>query len=488
MKSAYAAAMLAVLSATAFAQTPPTQPAAAAPATVKPAASPRTYLTLRADEDWRWLKNTPADQDPFDPIKYIPLDPAKDWSLTLGGSARFRFEYKINPAFGATNAASPTANDDYFMHRYYLHADLRYRDSFRIFVEGKAGFIDGEKRNPPPTPQPADHVDLHQAFIDMSPCKEFTLRLGRQELLYDKQKLVGPLDWANVRRSFDGAKLMMKFDQTKIDAFWARPVVIDNDRFDQPDDNTNFAGLYATTPLHKDHQMALFTYYLNRNRDTRTTFGPEYNADLKAGNTDRVTLGARFWGKFDAWDYDIEGGPQVGQLAGDDILAGYVSAEVGYTFADAWAKPRVSVGYDYASGDNIPGDGQNNTFDQLFPTGHLWFGYVDILGRQNINAGNITLTIQPTKELKIWASYHLFCLADSNDAAYNAAGAPFRRSTSGTAGMSLGHEFDITASYQLDRHTSFLFGYGWFIPANFVDNTGPSKDVHFLYTGVEYRF
>jgi hypothetical protein len=456
----------------------------------------RNYAPLRFDEDWRWLGAGAKNHDLFDPIKYIQLG-SPDLTLTFGGSARYRYESKINAGFGASNPTSPK-HDDYSLMRAYIHGDLRYKTYARIFIEGEFNYIDGFRRNPPPTPFPSEDADLHQAFIDLSPfnfAKDgfgATLRLGRQELLFDKQKLVGPLDWANTRRAWDGVTGIFQFEQYKAQIFWVRPVVVNSEYFDNPDEQTNFAGAYLTHPMwDKDNNYSVFAYYLNRSRDTKASFSPsatEFNPDLQAGNTDRVTVGGRVWGKFaNGFDYDAEGGAQFGRLAQNDILAGYFSGEVGYTFKDVWGAPRLSFGYDYASGDNHR-DGQSNTFDQLFPTGHLYMGYLDYVGRQNINAGNVTLTVTPYKDLKVWASYHYFCLADSNDALYNAGGAALRYNSAGAAGSHVGSELDITATYQLSRHVSLLLGYGIFFPGEFIENTGASDEAHMVYGSVEFKF
>ena len=465
--------------------------------TPQPANPQRAYQLLRFDEDWRFLKDA-KDHDLFDPIKYIPLG-TPDLTLSVGGSMRVRYEDKINPGFGATSAAAPTKDDDYFLERAYIHTDFRYLNFARLFVEGDFTFIDGFRRNPPPTPFPSDDADIHQAFIDVSPFNYqtdgfgLTLRLGRQELSFDKQKLVGPLDWANTRRTWDGGAALFQFEQYKAELFWVRPVVVDAKQLDQSDEQTNFIGAYLTHPLFsKDHNYSIFTYYLNRSRDTKPAFAAaatEFNPDHQKGDTDRVTVGTRVWGKFFSnFDYDVEGGVQVGRLADNDIFAGYVSAEAGYTFADIFAKPRISLGYDYASGDDRPGDGQSNTFDQLFPTGHLYFGYLDFVGRQNVDAGNITITTTPTPELKIWTSWHYFCLASGNDALYNASGQALRYSPTGSAGTNIGNEFDITGTYQLGRHTTFLLGYGIFCPGDFIKNTGKSEVAQMVYTSVEFKF
>jgi hypothetical protein len=456
----------------------------------QPADPRRNYLPLPADEDWRWLKNA-KDHDLFDPIKSIPLGggDGSDLSLSIGGSMRVRYENKINAAFGGTTQTAPTKDDDYFLERAYIHADIRYLSYVRLFVEGEFAYLDGNQRFPAPTPFPSDDNDLHQVFIDISPfnyAKDgfgFTLRLGRQELLFDKQKLVGPLDWANTRRTWDGGSAMFQWEQFKAELFWVRPVVVNPKWLDTTDGDTNFIGTYLTHPLfNKDNNFSLFTYYLNRSRNTKSTFSPgatEFNPDLRAGDTDRVTIGGRVWGKWDVTssgfvDYDAEGGAQVGRLAQNDILAGYFSGELGYTFSNVWGKPRISGGFDYASGDNGR-DHQSNTFDQLFPTGHMYLGYLDFIGRQNIIAENITLAVNPTPQLKLWTSWHYFCLASANDALYNAAGAALRFNSAGTAGTTVGNELDVTASYQLGRHTTIIAGYGVFFPGDFIQNTGKSE-------------
>ncbi len=505
--------LLVAMAATAAATTPamaddhlslaPSGDALVALVTPQPANPQRNYQPLPQDEDWRFLKD-PKDHDLFDPIKYIPLG-TPDLTLTFGGSMRFRYENKINAAFGATSATAPVKDDDYELERIYFHTDLRYKNFARVYVEGVFAYIDGNLRVPAPTPFPSDDADLHQAFLDISPFNlaadgfGATLRVGRQELLFDRQKLVGPLDWANTRRTWDGVSAMFQWEQYKAEIFWVRPVVVDPERFDTTDEQTNFAGIYLTHPLfNKDHNFSLFTYHLNRSRNTKATFpttpttfppsGTEFNPDLQSGDTDRVTIGGRVWGKFGGgFDYDTEGGIQVGRLADNDIFAGYFSGELGYTFANVWAKPRLSLGYDYASGDNHR-DGHSNTFDQLFPTGHLYFGYLDFVGRQNINAGNVTVAINPTPELKLWTSWHYFCLADSNDALYNASGAALRYRSAGTAGTNVGNELDITGSYQLGRHTTFLAGYGVFFPGDFIQNTGKAEIAQMFYTSVEFKF
>ena len=52
------------------------------------------------------------------------------------------------------------------------------------------------------------------------------------------------------------------------------------------------------------------------------------------------------------------------------------------------------LGFDYASGDENPGDGDGETFDQLFPTGHTYFGFIEQSGPdEHIDFGYVTFEL-----------------------------------------------------------------------------------------------
>ena len=78
-----------------------------------------------------------------------------------------------------------------------------------------------------------DHLDVQNAFVDLNlplgDDADLTLRGGRQELLFGAQRLVSPLDWANTRRTFDGASAILSMGDWKHTLFWTHPVLIDND-------------------------------------------------------------------------------------------------------------------------------------------------------------------------------------------------------------------------------------------------------------------
>lgn len=175
--------LLALLAARAHPQVAPAgdhmgKPAVEPLPTPPPRKEPK-YLDLRYDEDFTYLDGDPGSYqvDFCDPIKNIDL--GNDWRLTLGGELRFRMEAETNKSFGSTEPAQ----DTFTLYRYLLHADLKYRKSFRVFVQGITAH--DEDRDLALRATDENLGDLHQLFFDVRILGEnqpWTLRVGRQEL------------------------------------------------------------------------------------------------------------------------------------------------------------------------------------------------------------------------------------------------------------------------------------------------------------------
>src|SRR6185503_5232648 len=158
--------------------------------------------------------------------------------------------------------------------------------------------------------------------------------------------------------------------------------------------------------------------------------------------------------------------------------------------------------FDYATGDDDPNDDELNTFNQLFPLGHAYFGYIDVIGRQNImdvHPGIELTPIQNTKYVKkltLRGDYHLFWRASDDDAVYNVLGgaaasppvAGILRGDSGSDETFIGSEVDLLLTWQVDRHLQAYGGYSHFFAGDFIDETGANKDIDFLYLALVYTF
>ncbi len=440
------------------------------------------YLDLRFDEDYSYLDGPADSYDPdfFDPIKNIHLD--EDWRLSIGGEIKGRWESFDNLGFGA-----PPVNDDsVFLHRYMLHTDVKYKKLLRVFFQGITAFV--EDRDSGPRPIDENRWDIQQLFLDLRFLGEdvpLTLRFGRQDLNYGSARLISTLDWANTRRRFDGVKVFWTDDTWDIDMFYVKPTPVNlakgmNRKPDRYDHDTDFYGLWVTYKAMPKHGIE--GYFLAYDGT-----GPATNANGRMGDRCVYTLGGRFWGKPAPWDYELEAAGQLGSFAGDSVRAWMLSAVLGYTVPQFPWQTRIGLGFDYASGDNDPGDRTHGTFFQHFPFGHAYLGFIDLVGRQNIIAARADLSMKPCKNVKFKLTYHTFCRASDTDALYNAGGGIVRGG--GLAGdNSIGHELDATLAYKLNRHTSFLFGWSHLWPGGYIQNSGASKDVDLLYMQYVYKF
>lgn len=467
---------------------PTTAPAAS---TVKP--GPK-YMALRYNDDFSYLDGPEGSyvKDFFDPIKNIHL--SRDWTLSLGGEARVRMESETNRNFGTRD---PT-NDTFLLHRYFLHADLKYRKLARVYAE--LGDVRVEDRDLPQTPGMENTFDIHQLFADVKFLGEeapLTLRVGRQEMLYGKERLVSKLDWSNETRRFDGVKLMYSTPKFDVDAFWVKPVMFSNRPFSNPwnthinegmnrkidhwREEQNFYGVYSTYKGIAKHVIDLYFLGLNDR-------GIFVNANNRFGDLNVYTLGSRFAGTNGNWDYDIEGAGQWGKWVGDEVHAWMMGADGGYTFKSVAMTPRLGAGFDFATGDDTPRDNSHDTFNQLYPLGHAYLGYLDDVARQNIIAPNLNASIKPLKDVTVKLSWFHFWLDSELDALYNAGGNPIRRNVTGSSGNDVGDELDLTINWQVDTHSAVLFGWSHFWPNNFIETSGRSQDADYIYLQYAFKF
>jgi Alginate export len=319
------------------------------------------YQRFRYDEDYRYLRDPAKRGELWDPIKYIPLNGAGDWYLSLGGEARERYELYNNDRW---NPNSPD-HDGFLLQRYLLHADLHLGPSLRIFGQLQSCLEDW--RNGGPRPIDEDRLDVHQLFVDVrlpidsGDRNEFTLRVGRQEMAYGSARLIALREAPNIRQTFDAVKLLTRVGEWRVDAFLSRPVENDPGVFDDwGDDHINFWGVYATHPLPFLKDANIDLYYLGLDRpDARFVQG---TADER-----RHSIGGRFFGKCGAWDYNFEGTFQWGTFGSGDIIAWSLNSDTGYTFESITTTPHVGLHVDVLSGDANPNDDALGTFNALFP-------------------------------------------------------------------------------------------------------------------------
>ncbi len=445
---------------------------------------------LRQNEDWSWLagKDTSTTGDFWDPYKHIPLDEDGSVWASLGGSLRFRYEAWDNFNFGAPPGV--THDDGFLLTRLRAHADVHVGEDFRAFVEFKGAYCGDRRLVGGRRTLDSDTADLQQAFVDIRLKHDedwsITLRPGRQMLSFGKERLISPLAWSNTLRTWDGVSAVIEGKDITITGFFTWFAPVQRYSFNDGDLDFQLYGAYLTGKWGDSGGEAPWLtgydlYLIGVSNDEITFNGT-------SGHEDRVTLGVRVWGNLgdSPFDYDMEAAWQLGEVGSGDVNAYMLGAELGYSLAETAWNPRLHLGLDIASGDHKNG-GDVQTFNQLFPLGHAYLGYIDTIGRQNILDLSAGATCTPVEKLKTKATWHQFWLMDDNDALYNAGGGVVRPGGA-TGSTSVGSELDITVEYPVDAHLKLLFGYSHFFDGSVLEQSGTHDDIDFAYAQAEYTF
>jgi Alginate export len=446
------------------------------------------------DADFRYLDKPDGQPvDFFDRLKRMHF--GDDWMLSIGGEFRDRYVNEIGGANGRLNGK----DQRYDLMRNRVYGDLWYQDRFRVYVE----FLDAQSfgQSLPPLAIDIDRSDLLNAFVDIK-LGEFGdnplyARIGRQEMFFGSQRLISPLEWSNTRRTFEGARAFWHSECFDVDAFWVRPVQNYPNRFDAADANRQFAGAWATYRPSKEQTIDLFWLYLDEDLPVGLgkTTGGRFGYDVHTvggrynGYAKMSDLSSRAEGLCGSLLWDIEGAYQFGDYSNRLIAAGMTSTGVGYSFAGLPMEPQLWAYYDYASGTPNPdGTGTWSTFNQMFPFGHYYFGYLDEIGRENIHDLNFQASLYPAKWITFLSQYHFFRLDQAKDALYGTSpGYPVvRRDPTGRAGTDVGQELDLFLNFTLDRHSTLQIGYSKLFAGDFIKQTGVNTSPELFY--VQYYF
>lgn len=450
----------------------------------KPPANPYPPYALVTqsgfDQDYRYLDNPDNTQtDPLDAIKRI--HPTPDTMVTIGGQSSIRYMNEVDSRLSRVD-------NDYALIRNRVFADIWYQDQLRLYGEFISAVQSGT--NLPPLPIDENQADILNLFLDVKVAEingnPAYVRVGRQEMLFGSQRLISTRDWSNVRQTFQGVRGFWRSEQFDFDAFWVRPVVINPGQPDSPNHDAQFFGAWATYRPAKGQFVDL--YYLGLIDDSIIPSQYVKGPRSPRGTTETHTFGARYVGNQGPLLYDFEGMVQTGNWINRDMAAGAWTAELGWEFQDFPWRPQVWVGYDYASGTGDPNSGDHRTFNQLFAFGHYYFGYLDLVGRRNIEDLSLQLAAYPDNWITLVAQVHQFRLAEARDFLYNAAGRPTRRSATGIAGRDVGDELDLLANFHLTPHQDLLIGYSKLFAGDFIKRTGPNVSPELFYLMYNLRW
>jgi hypothetical protein len=280
-----------------------------------------------------------------------------------------------------------------------------------------------------------DYFDVRQAYLrlDISNTTAFTAFLGRQELRFGDERLIGISDWTNNSRTFDVIHTVIGKPENRLDLFSGSVVQVRPTELNTPRGGFYLHGAYATlTPLVP--HVRLEPYVLMKTPTVASRQGI-------LGRETLVAPGMRITGKLPAnFDYSIECILERGAFANDSIRAsgGYVKA--GYTLHSLPWRPHVQAEYDYASGDSHRNPSVVGIFDQFYPSNHDVFGLTDVFGWQNIVQRRLNIDFHPAKSLYVFLHGETLDVASTKDSVYSGGGGVLVHPPSGGFGSDRIHE------------------------------------------------
>jgi hypothetical protein len=289
----------------------------------------------------------------------------------------------------------------YTLLRTRLGADVRPAQGVRAFVQAEdSRWFGGAQAT----------TGLHQGYVMLGGVftDSLSVKVGRMELAYGNERVIGKDDWGNVGRVFDGILVRYAEAEHAVDLFSANvvatvvppqsvtPVTV----VQEPDQGFLLSGLW---------------YQFRGIAGTRLAGYVVHEWDRNDDALSRGTVGVYADGSSGDILYNGEAAYQGGQKEGVGIAAFMVTGSVGLAIRDVGGS--IHAGYQYLSG-TASGETTHRTFEAQFHSPHDLYGAMDYFadpvhgtngrGLQDIA---VRISAQPAEAFSLSAALHHFLLA-----------------------------------------------------------------------------
>lgn len=299
-------------------------------------------------------------------------------------------------------------------------------------------------------------LQVFEAYVEPSLTEHLSLRIGRQKVMYDNQRLFAQNDWRQNAGSHDGLRIIYQHNKLDVELFGAfNQEEGAHERFFETDFSPDF----------KNYKVLLvnFIRYKASDKFTLTAINASdgFQEEDNARETNfRFTSGGRVEYTRQNLYLTLAAYGQYGKTAdGRRLAAWYYQPEISYKFLKHWT---FRLGAEVFSGD----DGRNpeatsHSFDALYGVNHRFLGSMDYFTRFPGDLNNAGL-IAPyffafykvNKKLTLRSDYHLF----------------YSQNTLVTEGQIqeqyLGFENDLLLRYTPNAYTSLDLGFSYALPTD----------------------
>ncbi len=294
-------------------------------------------------------------------------------------------------------------------------------------------------------------MGIFEAWAEMLLVPGGSLKVGRQVLKYDDNRLLSACDWSNTGTSHDAAlfKYCVNDFQAHLGVAYNNNSIISQETYYTPKSNYRYMGFVWLT---KDITNGLNLSLIGVDEGVQDTIGTKNSVNyLKTNMFHAYTYGGNL--KYSnpaspisalATAYFQGGKSSTGSKMDGKLLA----VKVDYKIIDAIS---ASIGTDYISGDDKATDGIQSNFKKLYGSEHNFYGlmdYWDVPLTQGLLDYYGGATGKIGKDLSVSGTYHLF---NSEFTGKNTKGIAF--------GKDLGSEFDLVVNYKLNPWTTIQGGW-----------------------------
>ncbi len=314
---------------------------------------------------------------------------------------------------------------------------------------------------------------FHQAWAEAVLSDKVTLKLGRQEIVYDDHRIFGNVGWAQQARSHDA--FLFKYTPNK------------NNRLDlgfavNADSEGITDVLYSNAAGYKAFQYAWYHGEFDKLGLSLLLLntGIEY-LDGSNQTTDYMqTIGTRLTYKSGKFNANAATYLQTGKSRNTAVSAGYFGANLGYKTSNNFT---LGLGLDYLSGKDMnDATSDIKSFAPLFGTNHKFNGWMDYfyVGNHGGSVGltdiNITLAYKKDKFSAKLIPHFFSAAADVFDGATK-------------MDNKLGTEIDFTMGYKIAKDISFNVGLSKMYATNTMEILkGGNKDANNNWGWIMFTF
>lgn len=296
-------------------------------------------------------------------------------------------------------------------------------------------------------------LDIHEAFAQLDLSKSIALKIGRQEIFYDDERLFGRINWQQAGMKHD-ALIFKYFNDSlkmKLDIGFA---------FNQEKEN-EFGTNYSSTVVGNNYKTLNYAYFSKSFGNIQFSLLDIFDGFQSTKNSKtlylRGTSGAIVEANTDAFYLHASGFYQYGkEKDGTNINAYYLNLDLSKNFLNK--KLNTLIGFEYLSGnDNTDKENKDqNTFSTLYGTGHKMNGNMDYFTnfvndtkKSGLVNPYIFITYKATPKFSIRMDYHYFALQNKY----------LKPTTNETIDKYLGSEFDLSAKYKIMDEVDLELGY-----------------------------